>query len=252
MNPPPESELTNELIQILSSITPCNQNNRFKAMLYNFAPKGLQVRLLQETRHQPTEDGTGYYLVDNTLFNEALAKNPDPEKLYPWQINSCLQLLERLKLDSTTIHMFGESIEKMENNLREIENDFNIKTTERINKISEGQSKLLERLCMTRQKLEKYLESKKALARDSGQEMKFISKIEQIKKKLEIRKKIEKLNPVKVANIKGVKIPEEKFEDIVKVLQEQRAGIADLRKLVMEDVSKMQKIEEFVTKSKNK
>ena len=83
MNPSPESELANELGQISSSITPHNPNNKFKAMLYNFAPKGLQVRMLQESRHQPVDDTGQFYLVDSTLFNEALIKNPDPDRLYP-------------------------------------------------------------------------------------------------------------------------------------------------------------------------
>ena len=146
--------------------------------------------------------------------------------------------------------MFGDSLEKMGNSLHEIENDFNIKTAERIKKLGEGQSKLLERLCVTRQKLERYLESKKALAKDSGQEMKIISKIEQLKKRLEIRNKIEKLNPSQMQSIKGIKIPDEKLEDILKVLQEQRAGIADLRKLVVNDMNKIQKIEEVLGKTK--
>jgi anion-transporting ArsA/GET3 family ATPase len=252
MNPSPEAELMNELTNISNSITPYNQNNKFKSMVYNFAPKGHQVRMLQESRLQPIDDTNQYYQVDSSLFNEALSKNPDPDRLYPWQLNSCYHLSERLNLDSNTIHMFGESLDKMENSLREIENNFNIKTSERIKKISEGQSKLLERLCVTRQKLERYLDSKKALSRDSGQEMKLISKIEQIKKRLEIKNKIEKLNPTQMQNIKGFKIPEEKIEDILKVLQEQRAGIADLRKLVMDDISKVQKIEEVIGKSKNK
>ena len=250
MNPSPESELANELGQISSSITPHNPNNKFKAMLYNFAPKGLQVRMLQESRHQPVDDTGQFYLVDSTLFNEALIKNPDPDRLYPWQINSCIHLADRLNSDSNTIQMFGDSLEKMGNSLHEIENDFNIKTAERIKKLGEGQSKLLERLCVTRQKLERYLESKKALAKDSGQEMKIISKIEQLKKRLEIRNKIEKLNPSQMQSIKGIKIPDEKLEDILKVLQEQRAGIADLRKLVVNDMNKIQKIEEVLGKTK--
>lgn len=250
MNPSPEAELVNELNQISSSITAYNPNNKFKAMLYNFAPKGLQVRMLQETRHQPVDDSGQYYVVDSILFNEALVKNPDPDRLYPWQINSCIHLADRLNSDSNTIHMFGETLEKMENNLREIENDFNIKTTERVRKIADGQSKLLERLCITRQKLERYLDSKKALAKDSGQEMRIVSKIEQIKKRLEVKNKIEKISSAQVQKIKNVKIPNEKMEDILKVLQEQRAGIADLRKLVLDDMQKVQKIEEVLGKAK--
>ena len=250
MNPTPEAELMNELNQISSSITPYNPNNKFKAMLYNFAPKGLQVRMLQETRHQPVDDSGQYYLVDSSLFNEALAKNPDPDRLYPLQINSCRHLADRLNLDSKTINMFGDSLDTIENNLRDIENNFNINTAERIKKIGEGQSKLLERLCITRQKLERFLDSKKALAKDSGQEMRLISRIDSIKKRLEVKNKIEKLNPGQIQNIKGFKIPDDKIEDILKVLQEQRAGIADLRKLVMDDISKVQKIEEVLAKSK--
>ena len=250
MNPNPEPEIVSELSQLSSSIAAYNPNNIFKAMLYNFTPKGLQVRILQETRHQPVDESGQSYLVDSSLFNEALAKNPDPDRLYPWQINSCVHLANRLSSDSSTIQMFDDTLGKMENSLRETENDFNIKTTERIRNIEDGQGKLLERLCVTRQKLERYLESKKALAKDSGLEMRLLSKIEQIKKRLEVKGKIEKLNTGQIQNIKGVKIPDEKIEDILKVLQEQRAGIADLRKLVMDDISKVQKIEEALEKSK--
>jgi len=252
MNPSPDMELMNELTSIAQSIEPYKPGNKFKAMLYNFVPKGQQVRMLQEIKHQPIGENGQYYAVDSALFNEAIAKNPDPERLYPWQINSCTDLAKRLESDSKTIDMFGSSLEQMENSLREIENDFNIKTADRIKKISEGQSKLLERLCVTRQKLERFLEAKKALSKDSGLEMRLYSKLEQIKKKLEIRNKIEKIDTSHLVPGKNFKIPEERVQDVISVLQQQRSGIFDLRKLVLGDISRIQKVESVLEKYKNK
>lgn len=252
MNPSPDMELMNELYQISQSIEPYKPGNKFKAMLYNFVPKGQQVRMLQEIKHQPMGETGQFYTVDSNLFNEAIAKNPDPDKLYPLQINSCVDLAKRLETDSRTVDMFGSTLERMENSLREIENDFNIKTAERIRTISEGQSKLLERLCVTRQKLERFLEAKKALSKDSGLEMRLYSKLEQVKKKLEIRNKIEKIDTSNLNPGKSLKIPEEKVQEIISVLQQQRSNIFDLRKIVLGDLSKVQKIESVLEKYKNK
>jgi hypothetical protein len=245
-------ELMNELTQISNTIAPYKPGNKFKAVLYNFAPKGYQVKLLQEIRHQPVGDSQNYYPVDNTLFNEALLKNPDPDRLYPWQINSCTDLADRLSRDSKTIDMFGMSLERMESSLRDIENNFNVKTVERIKRISESQSKLLEKLCITRQKLEKFLEARNALSKDSGLEMRLYSKLEQIKKKLEIKNKIDKIDTSSMQSGKPLKIQKEHLEDVLSVLQQQRSDIANLRKIVMTDSARLQKVENVIEKYKNK
>lgn len=252
MNPSPDMELINELNQISNSIQPYRPGNKFKSVLYNFAPKGHQVRFLQELRHQPIGDSQNFYAVDNTLFNEALMKNPDPDRLYPWQINSCTDLADRLMKDSKTIDFFGMSLEKMEASMREIENNFNVKSAERIKRISEEQSKLLEKLCITRLKLERFLEARNALSKNPALELRLFSRLEAINKKLEIKNKIDKIDTSAVQPGKPLKIHKEHLEDVLFVLQQQRADIANLRKIVLNDSSRISKIESTLEKYKNK
>lgn len=245
----PEAELHAELVQIASLMSEGNPNNKFKAMLYNFTPRGADVRALQNNRNQINEKGESI-MMDPALHIEALSKNPDPDRLYPWQISSCEKLYERLRSDSNTIDFYLEKFDICESSLQEIQNDFYIKYPERIRQITEGQSKLMEKLCMTRYKLERYLESRNALAKDSGLEMRIVAKQDQIKKKLEIKNKIDKLDPSNVHEIKSFSVPQEKLDDIVAVMEMQRASIADLRKLVLSDLTKIQSVESSLEKIK--
>lgn len=168
----PEAELQNELNSFSSSTHPYTAQNRFKTMLYNVVPKNYNIQHLHSNRYQPNERGE-YFMTDNALFIEALSKNPDPERLYPWQINSCKQLSDRLETDLTTTGVFLGALDKMESELRDVEIDMTSKAAEKLRKLEDGQNKLFTKLCSTRQKLERFLESKNALQRNSGIELKI-------------------------------------------------------------------------------
>ncbi|CAG9310840.1 unnamed protein product [Blepharisma stoltei] len=247
----PESELANELNTIAAAIHPYNPQNRFKVMLYNMAPKNYNIHLLHSNRYQPNEKQE-YFMTDGALLNEALTKNPDPEHLYPWQINSCKQLSDRLETDLATTGLFLETLDKMETDLREVEIEMTSKASERLRKIEEGQNKLFTKLCNTRQKLEKFLESKNALQRNSGAELKLWAKIDYINRKLEIKSKLEKLNTNELRSVPALKIPDAKMNDILKLLREQKNSLSELKKNVVADKNRVQKIEENLRKVSRK
>lgn len=241
-----EAELTAELQQISGSITSYCPNNRFKLMLYNHIPRGSTASALQNSKLQTNTENAQYYHIDQTLHSEAMNKNPDPAHLYPWQINSCKQLYDRARLDFATVELFQEELSRVEEKLREVEGELNGKIGERLRAVSDTQSALLEKLCRARMKLEKLLEMRHSLIRDSGVELKIRAKLDEIQRRLELSNRLERLTNIEIAPRPQIQIPENQMENLLQVLKEQRTGLQTLKKIITNDMRKVQKIEEGI------
>lgn len=239
-----EAELTSELQQISGQISPYLPNNRFKLMLYNHIPRGSTASALQNSKLQANPENGQYYHIDQSLHSESMNKNPDPVHLYPWQINSCKQLYDRARLDFATVELFQEEISRVEEKLREVEGDLNGKAGERLRAVSEAQSALLEKLCRSRMKLEKLLDMRHSLIRDSGVELKIRAKLDEIQRRLELRERLDRLTNVEILPRPQIQIPENQMENLLQVLKEQRTGLQTLKKIITNDIRKVQKIEE--------
>jgi hypothetical protein len=74
-------------------------------MLYNVAPPNVEVGHMQQNRIQLKHGSTteGYH-VDDELLHLANQKNPDPAHLYPFQINSCQQLHDRVAKSKSDVN----------------------------------------------------------------------------------------------------------------------------------------------------
>lgn len=239
-----EAELTAELQQISGQITAYGPNNRFKLMLYNHIPRGTTASTLQSSKLQANPENGQYYQIDQALHAEAMSKNPDPAHLYPWQINSCKQLYDRARLDFATVELFQEELTRVEDKLRDVEGDLNGKTGERLKAVSETQSALLEKLCRARMKLEKLLDMRHSLIRDSGVELKIRAKLDEIQRRLELRNRLDRLTNIEITPRPQIQIPENQMENLLQVLKEQRTGLQTLKKIITNDMRKVQKIEE--------
>lgn len=243
-----EAQATQELENIVSSIKPYNPACNFKAMVYNVAPKSANLQQLQNSKYQPRADTNDFYYVDTKLAEDALIKNPDPERLYPWQINSCKQLAERVTGDLDTANILSFGLDNMEAHLREIEGGLNLRIKERLKTITNSQADLSERLCTVRQKLEQYLEQKNSIQKDLGEELKLRVKVDHLQKKLEIKSKLEKINTQGLVADAKFEIPKDELESILKVLKDQRDNAANLRRLVLSDANLVTNIHEALQK----
>ncbi|CAG9317077.1 unnamed protein product [Blepharisma stoltei] len=241
-----ESQAAQELESISGSVKAYHPSNKFKAMIYNVAPKSTSVQQLQSSKYQPRIDANEFYYIDTALSEEAMVKNPDPDKLYPWQINSCKQLADRVSADNDTSNLLSYGLDNMDNHLKTIENELNLKSTDRIRQINEGQSKLSERLCTIRWKLEQFLESRNSIKKDLGEELKIRAKIDHLNKKMEMKSKLERINTQNVSMIGKVNVPQEEVGSILNILREQRENVNNLRKLVSADSNLASRIEEAV------
>lgn len=239
-----EGELKAELDRIQQSMAPYTAENKYKAMLYNLAPRSQLVGPLQENKWQVKQRGDEYYQVDIGLFREALSKNPDSQRLYPWQVNSCAQLSERLKSDARVIGAFNATVEQIDKKLQESDSDLSTGNLENLRRTAEGQGKLLERMCGVAKKLEKFLQLKNSLHSDSGGELKLRAKLEQLNKKLDIAQKIKQLR-VPEGRIADVQVPAESLEEVWRVLRDQRNNIAALKRQVQEDLQTVSRVEQY-------
>jgi len=246
-----EGELQRELEKVYESIRPYSDQNRFKAMLYNLAPPNFNLVTLQNNRYQPKPGTNEPYLVDASLFTEALTKNPDPQRLYPVQVNSCKELSDRINFDNSALLAYSENLQKLEKTLREKESELKGQCSQKLKEARENQNKLLEKLCYARSKLERFLELKNALDKNSGNELKLRARIDQLAQKLQVGAKLDKLKTYQVHSRTGVEIPEEHKNEVYKVLGDTKKNIEELKNIVRNDSKKVQKIENYLTRQGN-
>lgn len=238
------SELEHEVQQVVSSIQPFNPKNIFKLMVYNYVPPYQSIHSLQTNLRQPTSEMSNTsYNVDSSLFHEAMVKNPDPTHLYPWQINSCEQLAERTEKNLKIDKVFKESLMQYEEKLRRLDSETSGKTVERIAENAKAQGLLFEKLCRVRLKLERLLEGKGYLSRDSGLELKLRAKIDEVQLACDKCRRVDRLEEAVVAVKSELKVPDEQAADVLRVLREQRKAMLAVRNIVSRGIESLTKIE---------
>jgi len=235
-----------ELRQIAVSITPYNPYNRFKVMTYNCTPPGQSVQMYQHSTLQsiltPGQNYGQSYHVDQALFAEAMSRNPDSTRLYPWQINSCKDLADRTAKDIESTNVVFNVLTRYDEKLRAVETDTTGKCAERLQEATKMQADVTEKLCLARMKLEILLELQGKTVRDSGLELRVKAKLDELMVRIERCRRTDRFVGLDLSR-QQTSLGDLDKTALLQVLREQRKGLQQVKSVLQADVAKLDKLE---------
>ena len=231
-----------ELLQAEQAITPYGPFNRFKFMTYNCTPPGQNVVVYQTTKLQTNLATNQNYYVDQALFAEAMSRNPDSSRLYPWQLNSCQELADRTSKDIETSNIVFNVLTKYEEKLRTVESEITGTYVKRLQEATKYQSDVTERLCLARMKLDILLELKGKTIRDSGLELRLKAKLEELAVRIERCRRTDRFMGLDLSR-QQVSLGELDKTALLQVLREQRKGLQQVKSVLTADMAKLERLE---------
>lgn len=128
-----EWEIVNVIQNYLSSLQPESPMNVFKYMLYNKVPAGVDVHILQNYKQFIRGEDGKDTLVDNNLWIKAIHNNPSPNTLYPFQISSPNQLVQRTKKTQVLEFHVLETIVNLQNGLNQLNDTYDNEIEKELN-----------------------------------------------------------------------------------------------------------------------
>ena len=233
-----------ELKQVETSLTPYDlyNHNRFKLMVYNCAPPMQSVLGYQHSRQQINLlNGQGYN-IDQALFAEAMSRNPDSTRLYPWQINSCGELADRTAKDIESANVVFNVLTRYDEKLRKVETDTTVICTGRLQEATKMQAAVTERLCLARMKLDILLELKGKTVRDSGLELRVKAKLDELMTRIERCRRTDRFVGLDFSR-QQTSVGELDKTALLQVLKEQRKGLQQVKSVLVADMAKLEKLE---------
>lgn len=235
-------QLKAELSQVVQAITPYGPFNRFKFMTYNCTPPGQSVTVYQTTKLQTNLATNQNYYVDQALFAEAMSRNPDSSRLYPWQLNSCQELADRTTKDIETSNIVFNVLTKYEEKLRSVESDITGTFMKRLQEATKYQSDLTEHLCFARMKLDTLLELRGKTTRDSGLELRLKAKLDELAVRIERCRRTDRFMGLDLSR-QAVSLGELDKTALLQVLREQRKGLQQVKSVLTADMAKLERLE---------
>ena len=235
-------QLRMELKQVATTIMPYDPYNRFKVMTYNCTPPGQSVHIYQNSKLQTNLSTGQSYYIDQALFAEAMSRNPDSTRLYPWQINSCKELEDRTAKDIESANVVFNVITRYDEKLRAVETDTTGKCAERLQEATNMQAAVTERLCIARMKLDILLELKGKTVRDSGLELRVKAKLDELLVRIDRCRRIDRFMGLDLSR-QQTSIGELDRTALLQVLREQRKGLQQVKNVLLGDIAKLDKLE---------